>query len=191
MDYNHLRGEYSETVSMEQLYQICHISKRKALWLLEHGVIPCEDSGKQTRRFSIRLDDVIDFLRRRYAGELDDVIPHGAFSSGGHETAEILDSEDLSALLLDRWEDAPDALTASEAEALCGYGDTTLNRWLKAGRVQGVTYRGGNLFSKESLAAFLASNAGQRISVKSELHREAIEDLREQQNSGMGMTMSL
>ena len=53
MDYGHLREQYPAVISKDQLYRICHISKRKALWLLEHGVIPCEDSGKQTRRARI------------------------------------------------------------------------------------------------------------------------------------------
>lgn len=39
-DYLYLLEEYPETISMDQLYKICHISKRKAKWLLEHGVIP-------------------------------------------------------------------------------------------------------------------------------------------------------
>lgn len=58
-DYSHLLTEYPATISMDQLYKICHISKRKARWLLEHGVIPCEDNGNQTRRFAIKLTDVI------------------------------------------------------------------------------------------------------------------------------------
>ena len=81
MDYSYLRREYPETISMDQLYRICHISKRKARWLLEHGVIPYQDSSKQTRRFSIRLEDVICFLKQRDAGLLDGVIPQGIFSS--------------------------------------------------------------------------------------------------------------
>ena len=31
-------------------------------WLLENGAIPCEDSGKKTRRFRIKLEDIINFL---------------------------------------------------------------------------------------------------------------------------------
>ena len=48
MDYGYLREQYPAVISKDQLYRICHISKRKAVWLLEHGVIPCEDPGKQT-----------------------------------------------------------------------------------------------------------------------------------------------
>ena len=83
MDYEYLSQQYPKIISMDQLYRICHISKRKAKWLLENGVIPCKDSGKQTRRFQICLDDVITFLERREAGLLHEDIPAGIFSSGG------------------------------------------------------------------------------------------------------------
>ena len=200
MGYEHLREQYPDMISMDQLYRICHISKRKAVWLLEHGVIPCEDSGKQTRRFQIRLEDVIGFLERRDAGELDGVLPLGIFSSGSppvREPREYLDSDALRELFLSRWEDAPDMLTARQAEALCGYGTTAINRWMKKGWVKGVNYYGTNLISKESLAEHLASHAGQDISVKSEIHRELLtesltEMQSEQQNSGMAFgVMSL
>jgi hypothetical protein len=187
MDYDFLREEYPEIISMEQLYQICHISKRKALWLLTHGVIPCEDSGKQTRRFRVRLEDVIDFLRRRDAGELESAIPRGIFSGGGHAALQAdIDSEELISLLLERWLDAPDMLTIKQAAELCGYGTTAVNRWLQLGHIRGIIYRGVNLIPKESLAEHLASGTGQGISVKSEFHREIIEELQSEQNSGMG-----
>ena len=83
MDYDYLCEQYPEVISMDQLYRICHISKRKAKWLSENGVIPCEDSGKRTRRFQIHLEDVITFLERWDAGLLQEAIPPGIFSSGG------------------------------------------------------------------------------------------------------------
>ena len=33
-DYTYLYEEYPEVISADQLYRICHISKRKAKWLL-------------------------------------------------------------------------------------------------------------------------------------------------------------
>lgn len=157
-------------------------------------MIPCEDSGKQPRRFKIQLEDVINFLTKRDAGELDTVIPHGTFSSGSHsEPYTYLNSEALFSLLIDRWQDAPDMLTVKQAEALCGYGTTTMNRWLQLDHVKGVTYYGVNLISKESLAEYLASPEGQRISVKSEAYRFLLEKFCEgQQNSDMAFgSMSL
>lgn len=58
-DYSYLLAEYPEKISQDQLYRICRISKRKATWLLENGYIPCEDTGKKTRRFKIQITDVI------------------------------------------------------------------------------------------------------------------------------------
>lgn len=34
-DYSALLMEYPEIISKDQLYRICHISKRKATWLLD------------------------------------------------------------------------------------------------------------------------------------------------------------
>lgn len=103
MGYEYLREQYPEIISKDQLYRICHISKRKARWLLENGITPCEDSGKQTRRFHIRLEDVITFLERRDAELLQEKIPVGIFSCGVHSSAQprqTLDSRALCAFLL-------------------------------------------------------------------------------------------
>ena len=62
INYSNLREEYPAIITLEQLYRICHISKRKGRWLLENGVIPCQDSGKRTRRFRIKIEDVITYL---------------------------------------------------------------------------------------------------------------------------------
>ena len=64
-DYSILLEQYPEVVSKDQMYKICHISKRKATWLLENGVIPCQDSGKKTRRFQIRTIDIVRYLAKR------------------------------------------------------------------------------------------------------------------------------
>ncbi len=191
MDYSYLRNEYPESVSMDQLYRICHISKRKAKWLLENGIIPCQDSGRQTRRFQIRLEDIITFLERRDAGLLQEDIPAGIFSSGGRTLQgprQILCSGALCVFLLDRWADAPDMLTAAQAAFLCGYGASTINRWVRDGIVEAVNYRGTNLISKESLAERLASHEGQLIPIRSTIHEELLEEFQaeaEEQNSGM------
>lgn len=190
MDYGYLREVYPAVIFMDQLYRICHISKRKARWLLENGVIPCEDSGKQTRRFSIRLENVIRFLEQRDAGLLENVIPQGIFSSSNPRplcpVRRELDRVGLSAYLLECWQGWPDMLTARQASEMCGYSMNTLNRWWNLGRMEGVKYRGSLLFSKESLACWLASVKGQNIAVLSEQHQEWMKEFQaEEQNSDM------
>lgn len=201
MDYSFLYDQYPEVITMDQLYRICHISKRKARWLLENGVISCKDSGKKTRRFKIKLEDVIEFLELRDAGFLNDMMPVGIFSSKGYgypprQSRTRLDNGVLQVFLLDRWVDSPDMLTVPQTAALCGYSAATIERWFQKDLLVGIHYRGMILLSKESLAEWLASDEGQNIQRKSVVHQELIEEFlsqeQEQKNSGMGFsTMSL
>lgn len=189
MGYEYLREQYPEIISKDQLYRICNISKRKARWLLENGIIPCEDSGKQTRRFHVRLEDVITFLEQRDAGLLQEKIPVGIFSCGEHSSAQprqTLDSGALCAFLLERWADAPDMLTAQQAASLCGYGSATINNWIGKGRMKAVPCRGRNLIPKEFLAERLASREVQLSSNRSEFYIELLEEFQaEEHASGM------
>ena len=57
--YNEIIENYPNTITLDQFYRICHISKWKAKWLLENGIAPCQDSGKKTRRFKIQTRDVV------------------------------------------------------------------------------------------------------------------------------------
>lgn len=194
MDFNELRELYPKIITMEQFYRIAHISKRKANWLLTNGVIPCEDSGKQTRRFKIRLDDVIDYLQRVQGGTLNVSIPSGIFASGATSKPprEYLDCNELKEQFLADWYAAPDMLTVKQASEISGYVGTSILRWVKQKQVKGVLYHERYLISKESLAEFLSSKDGQDIVQKSELHRDVIEQfMTEQKNSGMEFTMSL
>ena len=188
MDYRYIREQYPETITKDQLYRICRISKRKALWLLENGVIPCEDSGKKTRRFRIKLEDAIAFLERQDAGDLDVVFPQGAFSSGSHPVCQsriCLDSEDLCTFILDEWDDQPDMLTVKETAELCGYSVHTVSGWVRKGSVASVAYHGANLVSKESLAEWLASREGQGIGHISEVHQGLVDRFQREGNGDM------
>ena len=54
-----------DVITKDQLYQICHISKSTALYLLQSGKIPCEYTGKKTRCYKIKKEDVIAYLENR------------------------------------------------------------------------------------------------------------------------------
>ena len=176
-DYMRLLIGCPETLSLEQFRAVAHISKRKAKWLLENGVVPCEDSGKQTHRFQIRWDDVADFLRRRDAGELNSIIPAGAFSSKQLHNTPLLNTEpeELFSFLMDEWADESDMLTTKQAADLTGYNDTTINNWVASGKIQAVNYYGKNLISKESLAKYLTSVEGQHIARPSQKYLDMLE----------------
>lgn len=177
-----------EMLSLEQFRAIAHISKRKAKWLFENGVIPCEDSGKHTHRFQVKKRDVADFLQRRDAGKLNGIIPAGAFSNKQLHNTPLLNTnmEELLSFLMEEWADESDMLTTKQASDLTGYNGTTINNWAVDGKIQTVNFYGKNLISKESLAEYLASPEGQRIVRPSQKHQEIIEAFTDrEQKSGM------
>ena len=45
-------------ISLEQLYKMLHVSKRKAVWMLQNGVIPCRVRNTSTHKYAIRIEDV-------------------------------------------------------------------------------------------------------------------------------------
>ena len=54
---------YVESVLAELIRKNpAHISKATALHLLQNGLVPCKDTGKKTRRYTIRTDDIIFYL---------------------------------------------------------------------------------------------------------------------------------
>ena len=48
-----------DVITKDQLYRICHISKSTALYLLQSGKIPCEYTGRKTRCYKIKKEDVM------------------------------------------------------------------------------------------------------------------------------------
>ena len=54
-----------EILNKEQFCQLCHISKRTALELLQSGELPCRTTGKKTRCYEIQKSDVLEYLHSR------------------------------------------------------------------------------------------------------------------------------
>ena len=93
-----------------------HISKRKAKWLLDNGYIKCKNSGKKTRKYTIKTKDVVRFIKdaERYPEKYP--IPEGCFSS--HYVApkkNIIFTDNMKVIfrkmLEEEWDDVPDVLT--------------------------------------------------------------------------------
>ena len=180
-DYSYLLEEYPPTISMDQLYKICHISKRKAKWLLENGVIPCKDSGKKTRRFAIKIKDVINFLKMQEAGKLKNLPPPGIFASKSpsKKTSYVkVTPSAFSILLKGQWKLNPDALSTEQVSELLGYTTTTVTKWIKTGKLKAVQYQRGYLIPKEWLIHYLAETVNDGRASKSAKHMKLINQYR-------------
>lgn len=176
-DYSYLLEEYPETISKDQLYKICHVSKRKASWYLENGVIPCEDSGKQTRRYTIKIKDVIRFLEKQDAGKLPKLPPPGIFASQSSYKKVNYKKVRLSAfssLLKKLWVQQPDVMNALQVAALLGYTTPTVNKWIRDGKLEAIAYQGTYLIPKEWLIKYLADTVNENRASKSAKHMKLI-----------------
>lgn len=157
-DYSNLLRKYPEIISADQLYRICKISKRKAKWLLDNGIIPCHDTGKVTHRYRIRIEDVIAYLQIR---ELDPqaVAPPTGLLNGENEKRDVtgaINRNDLEQFLCTAWETAPDALTAADIQTLTGYSHTTTLRWIGHQKLRSVSTPDESLVAKEWLIEFMS-----------------------------------
>lgn len=159
-NYTCLYGKYPEVISGDQLYQICHISKRKAKWLLDHGVIPCQDSGKKTRRYKIKLSDVIQYLHARE--NMPDTVapPVGAFNVKRKQLSPIsqISKGDFCQFLRQVWSDEPDALSVFNVRMLLGYRAETIRNWMVHKKLRSIRLPDGTqVVAKEWLVEFTAA----------------------------------
>ena len=137
--YQQILDEYPEYITKEQLYQICHISKKSAQNLLESGEIPCIDSCRKTHRFLIATTDVVDYLHRR------DNAPRPAVDETAVEKIH-------AALAL-----YPDVLSVAQVSELTGRRSSTVTKWCRLNYIENIYAGGKNHIPKASLADFLVS----------------------------------
>ena len=67
-------------LSLEQLRQKLHISKRKAAWMLQNGIIPCEIRNTPTHKYSVRKEDVLAYMTKSEREKRKE-IPVGIFNA--------------------------------------------------------------------------------------------------------------
>ena len=172
-----------EILSLEQVRVMLRISKRKASWMLRNQIIPCEMTGKKTRNFVVRRENVEAFLRLPLS-EQKARIPTGQFTSGCQYkpvsrayaySISDADRDRFTQYLIDLFSDKPDALTINAACSMTGYCAKTMVRWINTGLLFAAVLFNGYCIPKSALVSFLASDYAFRVRQKSEIHTELIE----------------
>jgi len=165
--YRELRKRYPKYVSKEQLYVICRISKRSAKYLLDNGIIPCEDTGKKTRRYRVALKDIIAYLKKRdNTGKT--LIPHGEVSSKNKKASSPRTSY-AQAILLGQedevrryfeyiFSDFPDVLSSYDVSEMTGLAYATVQRLLKSGSIRSWFVDTKYMIPKAYMLDFLGSH---------------------------------
>lgn len=158
-DYSFLLTEYPPIISMDQLYRICHISKRKAVWLLEHRIIPCQDSGKKTRRFKIKITDVIEYLSVLESDPIKVAPPVGIFKNTSQRAPNPIVQISVPAFkqyLRIKWAEVPDALGVKDIALLTGYVPQTVGQWISQKKLGSIHCPSGTVVAKKWLIDFIA-----------------------------------
>ena len=181
-------------LSLEQLRQRLHISKRKAAWMLQNSVIPCRIVDTPTHlRYYVKEEDLERYLAKS-PSERSREIPVGVFSSrkekslplemGGrdHNNVNIVLTSNERAmfthLLEKRMEIYPDAMDINRVAKITDYSRTTILRRVQNGDIFAVMMNDEYVISKEGVIEFFASDKAFRIYNKSKWHENAIEHLR-------------
>ena len=175
------------TITKDQFYRICHISKRHAKYLLDSGLVKCVDSGKKTRKYKIEIKNVLAYLIDREldsekyrapagyyignSGKLKRCIRRGQ-APGSVVTFHFTEQEKPG--LLAAWQAAAaeykDLMTTAEVCELTGYQSQTVYRWYHSKAITGFIIQGKLLISKLTLLEFLAGDKAINIVRKSPKH---------------------
>ena len=187
-----------EIISLEQLYKMLHISKRKAAWMLQNGIIPCEIRNTPTHKYSVRKEDVLAYMAKSEREKRKE-IPVGIFNAKKTNNPRRTESPDsdcggyfddtnyklrgkerarFKEMLEDLLSAVPDTLTVDEVAELTGYHRRTILRYVQRKYIYAVTIMGKYYISKQSIINYLATDKAFRNTQKSEWHIFVIEDFK-------------
>lgn len=186
-EYADILTKHPDTITKEQMYQLCHISKRTALYLLESGLIPSQCSGKQTHKYTIATSDVVAYLIQRESDPEKFTPPVGWYKPDGKTNllrrASIVHQlspeciERMRQLFSDILAPYPDLLNVSDIVEITGYCSTTVVNWCEKRYIHRFLIRRKYLIPKESLLDFMMGQRFCNIGMKSERHRAYISQL--------------
>ena len=152
-NYKTLRNRYPDFLSLDELRRICKIAPKSARYLVEHGIIPAIDTGKQTWRYKISIEDVIAYLRQREKS--GSMIPTGAVTNK-HTTrkrtgarsrrsfSQIVKPEqrrELVEYFKYIFEGHDEILTTGDIAAMTGLDRSTVLKLVKSGHIKSIENR--------------------------------------------------
>ena len=172
-----------------------HISKRKAAWMLQNGIIPCEIRNTSTHKYSIRKEDVLAYMAKSDREKRKE-IPVGIFNAKKTNNPRRTESQDsdcggyfddtnyklrgkerarFKEMLEDLLSAVPDTLTVDEVAELTGYHRRTVLRYVQRKYIYAVNIMGKYYISKHSIINYLATDKAFGNTQKTPWHIAIIE----------------
>ena len=164
--------ELPETLSKEQFYKLCHISKSTALHLLRNGIVPCVDSGMKTRCYKIKKADVQDYLSKRAIFPEAYSAPSGWYCNNKKTNTKRVPPKilvDMAAFYTEKLQGYPDVLSVKQVMTFTGYQSSSVIYWCKLNYLKAYSLE--RLYiPKAYLIEFLNSIHFRAINQKSNKH---------------------
>ena len=179
-----IRSNYPETLNLENIRCILGFSKRKTAWMLQNGIIKCEISEKKTKQYTVRVDDLFEYLDKVEQADPSVKMPVGRFTSRKSKPEKTSEtsihpvlynrpSEDFRLWLEDEWYAEPDLLYSNDVSRITGYAKTSVNRWMEKKTLRTVKAQSGVFTTKTWLVDFYCEHA-YGIVMKSDAHIELL-----------------
>ena len=169
--YVEIRLQYPAVITKEQFYKIAHISKKNAAYYLENGYLPCIKSTGKTRKYKIKTEDVIYFIKQREKHPHYFKLHNPIFSEFKFMAWQL-----FVPLIM---EDYPDVLTVPIICHICGYPPKTILQWFNEKRIFGFKVNQALHIPKKSLTAFMCSREFADRPCKSTVHLSHIKQFNE------------
>lgn len=161
-------AHYPDILCQGQLCEVAHISKRRARYLLDKGLIPNVHSPNRRLGYRIRKEDARVFLRELKENPELYALPASA------RPRKPASPKLLEAYYLAQLESYPDILDAKQVIELTGYGTTAVHRWLSSGKLKSFLCGNKRRIPKKFLLALLLSKTYSEIPHKSRKHQAAL-----------------
>jgi excisionase family DNA binding protein len=184
--YTALKTQYPKYISLDQLYRICKISKRSALYLIEHKIIPAIDTGKITWRYKIAIADVITYLNIR--DKSGSMIPPGAVSSRKKERTggRISTRKSFSQIVTQGQEqeiaeyfsfiyaEYDEVLSTNDVAEMTGLNKSTILKLLQNGYIKSLADTAAYRIPKQYLLEFVVTRRFIEAQTKSETFKKIL-----------------
>ena len=143
-----------------QFRQYVHISTRKMKYLMDHNIVPHNDTGQATHRYEIKKSDADEYLQKvesdpRFLSECT-----GIFSSRYAHPKRIGYIDDTFVHIAtdyfkQLWRGQPAIMTAQSAAELIGTNRQYIRRASESGKLKTCIIKGTITFSKQEFITFI------------------------------------
>lgn len=175
MDRLKPQGDY---ISKEQFCKQAHISKRKAVELMQNGTVPAIDTHRKTRRYWIAQEDVDRYIlsktKRQFAAERSR--PNKVRCEGALSEYNRRDAANLRKSISFAWMKQPDLLSIRRISELLGYNRQTISVWIAKWELPVIQTQKGRMYPKKAVIQAITSREFHEKKYKSWEHVKLLEE---------------